>query len=134
MEAGSSEGKMSTWPKPPQSLVEAFGEAARPLPGVEARKMFGCPCAFLNGNMFAGVFADRVFFRLAPSDREAFLTLPDAAVFQPMGGRPMREYVQTSADMATMPAEWTPWLDKALAYAATLPPKPEKPPKKPKKS
>ena len=132
MEAEPGEAKMGSWRKPPQSLVEAFGEAVRPLPGIEARKMFGCPCTFFNGNMFAGVFADRVFFRLSPSEREAFLTLPGAAVFEPMAGRPMREYVQTSEAMAAAPAEWTSWLDKALAYAATLPPKPEKPPKKKK--
>jgi TfoX/Sxy family transcriptional regulator of competence genes len=129
MAAESSSGSMGSWPKPPAELMERFAEAVHPLPGVEARKMFGCPCAFLNGNMFAGVFADRVFFRLAPQEREAFLALPGAAVFAPMGQRPMREYVQTSEAMAAAPAEWTSWLDKALAYAATLPPKPEKPPK-----
>ncbi len=91
--------------------------------------MFGCPCAFYSGNMFAGVFGERIFFRLAPDDRAAFLTLPGAAVFTPMGQRPMREYVQTSEAMSAAPQEWTAWLDKALTYAATLPPKAKKAPK-----
>jgi TfoX/Sxy family transcriptional regulator of competence genes len=131
MEAGAG-GKMGAWPKPPQILVVAFGDAVRSLPGVEAKKMFGCPCAFFSGNMFAGVFGDRVFFRLAVSDREEFLALPGAHVFAPMGGRPMREYVESSEAMASAPAEWTVWLDKALAFAATLPPKAEKSPKRKK--
>ncbi len=133
MEAEAS-GKMGAWPKPPQALVAAFSEAVQPLPGVEARKMFGCPCVFFNGNMFAGVFADRVFFRLGAGDREEFLALPGAHVFAPMGGRPMREYVESSEAMAAAPDEWAAWLDKALAFAAALPPKAEKSPKKPKKS
>jgi TfoX/Sxy family transcriptional regulator of competence genes len=124
---------MGGWPRPPAVLVEQFGEAVRPLPGVEARKMFGCPCAFFNGNMFAGVFAGQLFFRLAPEDRAAFLTLPGAEVFTPMGQRPMREYVQSSEAMASAPQEWSAWLDKALAYAATLPPKPEKTPNRKKR-
>jgi TfoX/Sxy family transcriptional regulator of competence genes len=130
MAGTTGQAGMGGWPKPSSTLVEAFAGAVQPLPGAKARKMFGCPCVFFNGNMFAGVFGDRVFFRLGPSDREDFLSLAGASQFQPMGGRPMREYVESSELMAATPAEWTPWLDKALSYVATLPPKPEKPPKK----
>ena len=35
----------------------------------ERRKMFGCPAWFVNGNMFAGAFADRIFLRLSEEDR-----------------------------------------------------------------
>ncbi len=132
MEQASDEAKMGSWPKPAEAVAQAFVEAVQPLPGVEARKMFGCPCAFYNGNMFAGAFGDRVFFRLGPDGRDLFLNQPGAAVFTPMGARPMREYVQTSENMAGRPADWAPWLDKALAYATALPPKVKKPPRRKK--
>lgn len=132
----ASEMGKTPWRKAPEALTAAFAEAARPLPGVQTRKMFGYPCAFFNGHLFAGVHADTLIFRLGPQDRDAFLALPGASLFEPMAGRPMREYVQAPEAMVGSPAEWTPWLDKALAYAALLPPKaakaakPEKPARK----
>ena len=121
----------TAWRKPSAELTEQFRKAVAPLPGAEPRKMFGCPCAFFNGNMFAGLFAEDVFLRLSPEDRASFLALPGAAVFTPMGARPMREYVVVPREMvAAGSAGWAEWLDKALAYAATLPVKEAKARKK----
>jgi TfoX/Sxy family transcriptional regulator of competence genes len=111
--------------KPPApALVELF---ARLLPetGGAGRKMFGCPCGFLGGNMFMGLFEDRLFLRLAESDRAKLLAEEGAEPFDPMGGRPMREYV-------VVPAAWLEGDDdeklralatKAARYARTLPPR-----------
>ena len=44
---------MPKWTKAPDALVALFGDAIKGLPGVEARKMFGYPAAFVNGNMFS---------------------------------------------------------------------------------
>ena len=106
--------------------MQAFGEMIRPLPGAETRKMFGYPAAFYNGQMFAGLFQESMFLRLGSDDRAAFLALPGSHVFAPMAGRPMREYVVVPEAMLAAPADLAPWLDRALAYAAALPPKPEK--------
>ena len=54
------------WSKPPQALIELFSESLPDDPGVEPRKVFGLPSAFVNGVMFAGVFQDSVFARLPP--------------------------------------------------------------------
>ena len=43
--------------KPSQAAIDAF-DAIVPPP-VERRKMFGMPACFVNGNMFAGVYAAR---------------------------------------------------------------------------
>jgi hypothetical protein len=49
------------WTRAPQQVVEAFGAALPDHPAVQRRKMFGYPCAFVNGNMFTGVFQTDVF-------------------------------------------------------------------------
>src|SRR3989442_2029665 len=81
---------MPKWRRAPDALIQQFGRAVEGLPGVESRKMFGYPAVFVNGNMFAGLFHDSMILRLNAEDRDTF---PGAAPFEPMPGRPMREYV-----------------------------------------
>jgi len=49
---------MTTWKKVPAELAAAFDAALPPAVDVERRKMFGCPTAFVNGNLFAGLHED----------------------------------------------------------------------------
>jgi hypothetical protein len=110
---------------PPAALVELFRRLL-PATGGDARTMFGCPCGFLSGNLFMGLFEDRLFLRLAESARAELLAEEGAEPFDPMGGRPMREYV-------VVPSAWLEgdqdetlraWVAKATRYARSLPPKP----------
>jgi TfoX/Sxy family transcriptional regulator of competence genes len=56
--------------------------------------MFGGPAYFVNGNMFAGVLGEQLMVRLDADDRAELLDAdPGAVPFEPMPGRPMREYV-----------------------------------------
>lgn len=55
--------------------------------------MFGYPAAFVNGNMFTGVFADRVFVRL-PADELAEAARLGGKLLEPMPGRPMKAYTE----------------------------------------
>ncbi len=77
----------------PFELIESFTKAITPLPGVEPRKMFGYPCAFVNGNLFAGLFQESMMMRLSPDDLAKFMKLKDAQHSERMPGRAMREYV-----------------------------------------
>ena len=117
-------------PKPPQALVEAFDRA---LPVQADRKqMFGCPCAFVGGNMFAGLFGGDVFVRL-PDEQRAELVAGGGGWrhFEPMG-RPMRGYVVLPETTAGDHTQLGDWLGRAFAHGANLPPKEPKP-KAPKK-
>ncbi len=116
------------WQKTPTELVELYERVRPPAgAGVEHRKMFGCPCCFVNGQMFMGLFEDRLFLRLGEDDRAAFLALPGAEQFTPMDGRPMREYVTAPAAMLADGPELRGWIDRSLTYAAALPAKERKP-------
>ena len=101
------------WRKAPESLVKLFGELVAVLPpDAERRKMFGYPCVFVNGQLFTGVHQENIMIRLSEADREAFLALDGAARFEPMPGRPMREYVVAPQLMIDSPDELVGWLEK----------------------
>ncbi len=77
--------------------AETAGLFAQLMAGVECerRKMFGCSVAFLNGNMFAGVFADRLFFRLDAAARAGLgARIRELSVFEPVKGRAMKAYME----------------------------------------
>ena len=108
--------------KSPPWLVQLFDEALSGTPA-ERRQMFGYPCGFSNGQLFCGLFASSMFVRLAEADRAALLAVEGARAFDPMGGRPMREYVVLPAALLEEPAQLRDWVSRAAAYAAALPPK-----------
>ncbi len=113
--------------KPPPYMVELF-DSILPLDGrVERRKMFGSTCAFVNGNMFSGLFERSLFLRLSEADRGEAIDRLGAEPFDPMGGRPMREYVTLPDDMLEDEAQLDDWMGRALAYTGGLPPKEKKP-------
>jgi TfoX/Sxy family transcriptional regulator of competence genes len=114
----------TTWRKAPESLVNLFVELVAVLPpDVERRRMFGFPCVFVNDQLFAGVHQDNIMVRLPEAERTVFLAIEGAAQFEPMPGRPMREYVVIPPAMMSQPSDVTAWLDRALAYVASLPAK-----------
>lgn len=84
-------------------------------------QMFGHPCAFVNGNMFFGTFAQTLIARLG----EAGATTERLPVFEPMKGKPWKEYVQV-APGALSDAAVLALARRALEYTALLPPKAEK--------
>ena len=116
---------MPEWTKAPATLVDAFATALHGIPDIQARQMFGCPAAFANTKMFAGLFQDTLIVRLSEPDRDV-LRSQGGQTFEPMPGRPMREYVVVPAALVNAPASLRAWLDRAHAYAASLPPKAKK--------
>jgi TfoX/Sxy family transcriptional regulator of competence genes len=114
---------MMKWRKSPESLVQLFDRVAPTDPRVQRRSMFGYPAAFVNGHMFCGLHQENVIVRLEGGARSAFLALPGAQVFEPMPGRPMREYLVAPEAMVADEAELARWMRESLAYVATLPPK-----------
>jgi|tagenome__1003787_1003787.scaffolds.fasta_scaffold20082750_1 hypothetical protein len=67
-------------------------------PEVVSGAMFGMPCAKAGGKAFMGWYDDGVVFKLDQEPRERALELPGAHLFEPMAGRPMREWVVVPAE------------------------------------
>ncbi len=118
------------WKKSSAALVETF-DAVVPGAPAERRQMFGYPAAFVNGNLFMSLFEEHVVLRLDEGPRQALLAA-GGATFEPMKGRPMKEYVVAPAKLVGDRAALKKWADKALAYGESLPAKQKKPAKRKK--
>ena len=113
-------------PSPP-ALVDQFRKAVARYPEMQVRVVFGCPCAFIRGNMISGLFGDEWFVRLPPEQRSALLRMKGAHPFEPMPGRPMREQVVLPASVLGSPDKLQAYLERAVVHGRSLPPKVHKP-------
>jgi TfoX/Sxy family transcriptional regulator of competence genes len=112
---------MMAWKKSPPKLIAAFEKAKPKDPHVQSRPMFGYPALFVNGNMFAGTYQDKIVVRFG--DERTTAGAKTAKPFEPMPGRPMKEYVVVPEAIAKSPAKLREWVDQAHAYAKKLPAK-----------
>ncbi len=103
-------------------LIEAFKRAFPDDPRAEQRPMFGFPAGFVNGNHFGGLFEEEVVLRLSEADRNILIEQHGAEQFAPMG-RPMTGYLLAPRPIVEDPEQLRAWLDRALDYGASLPPK-----------
>jgi TfoX/Sxy family transcriptional regulator of competence genes len=111
--------------KVPPEHVALFDAALPRAADVRRKQMFGCPAAFVNGNMFCGAHEESFNVRLDDATRaEAF-----ALGFAPFTvmGKTMREYACLPAKRRDDEAFLREWFQRALDYARTLPPKKPKP-------
>ena len=111
------------WQKSAPALVQRFGELIPDDPRVQRRQMFGYPAAFVNGYLFAGLHQSNLVLRLSPDELAALPAAFGATVFEPMPGRPMRSFVALNGDCLPAAADLLPWMARALARTAELPPK-----------
>ncbi len=116
-------------PKPTEDDKEFFRSVVPEAPGVEVKPMFGNLGAFVNGNMFAGLFGSSLGVKLGEQDRAALSAIPGAGPFGP-AERPMGGYLSLPSSLTA--EEASRWVAKAQAYVATLPPKKASPPRKSK--
>jgi len=109
-------------PKSDAKVVERFADLVPHDPRVTTRKMFGNPAAFVNGNLFFGVFGAKIFVRLSATDveragREGF------GSFEPMPGRAMTGYAVIPDAVLREPSRVDAWVGRSLKFAASLPAK-----------
>ena len=111
-------------PKPTDADKDRFRSLVPDDPRVEVKPMFGNLGAFVNGNMFMGLFGPDIGIKLAPADQAALLAVDGAGPFGP-AERPMGGYVAIPPDLIGKP-EGDRWIGLALDHVAGLPPKPPK--------
>jgi TfoX/Sxy family transcriptional regulator of competence genes len=121
------------WEKSSSDLVDLFNQAVPAGPNIQVKKMFGYPCAFVNGNLFTGLFKQSMIFRLSPSDLAAFLDQPGTSLFEPMPGHKMKGYGVLRNPFDAGDEEVSNWMKCALQFGARLPAKKPRTTKKQKK-
>jgi hypothetical protein len=112
-------------PRPTEADTERFRSLVPDDPRVEVKPMFGNLGAFVNGNMFMGLFGADVGVKLPDADRAVLLAEDGAGPFGPKE-RPMGGYVTLPAAWHSAPAAAEPWIAKALDHVGGLPPKARK--------
>jgi hypothetical protein len=103
---------MSTDPRARYDEVVAELVATSP---VTSGKMFGMPCLkhHASGKAFAGFSAGAMVFKLTGVPHREALQLAGAHLFDPMGGRPMKEWVEVPVEHAS---RWVQLAQEALRY------------------
>jgi TfoX/Sxy family transcriptional regulator of competence genes len=106
-------------PKPTDADKARFRALVEEMPGVEVKAMFGNLGAFVNGNMFAGLFGSDIGVKLADNDRTALVTA-GGGPFGPTE-RPMSGYVTLPTSLSDRKVD--SWITTALTHVASMPPK-----------
>lgn len=119
------------WTKSPQSLIDLFDESVPSGSGITRRKMFGYPAAFANDNLFIGLHQNDFIMRLSKQDRARFTAEFGDRTFEPMKGRPMREYVRLPEELLGDARNRASWIKRSLRYAETIAPRTKASTKKP---
>ena len=119
-------------PKATEEDKKRFRRVVPAHPGVVVKPMFGNLGAFINGNMFAGLFGSTIGVKLSREDKDLLesseRTVPFGPADRPMGGYTgLPEIWNEEGDGDETRAR--AWAEKALDYVATLPPKEPKEPK-----
>jgi hypothetical protein len=93
-----------------------------PDEGIEEMKMFGGLAFMLGGNMVCGITKDDLMVRVGPDNHDAAL---ERAGARPMdfAGRPMRGMVFVDPAGYESDTKLNEWVELALAFGASLPPK-----------
>ena len=92
------------------------------LEGYSERKMFGGVCFMLFGNMCCGVVNDDLMLRLDKEGAGQALLEPHVREMD-FTGKPMKSMVYVSAEGIDADSDLQRWVDTAVAFSQTLPPK-----------
>ena len=80
-------------------------------PGIASKKMFGMPSLMIAGKPFAGLSGEDMIFKLSGEAHARALALPGAKPFDPMGGHPMKAWVQVPPEHSEL---WPDLAEEAL--------------------
>lgn len=105
-----------------EGLAERIREILQPQLGLDEKKMFGGIAFMINDYMFCGIAKGELMVRVGAENYEAALTEPHV---RPMNftGKPLKGYVYVDAEGFAEDADLKQWVDRAMAFVATLPPK-----------
>jgi hypothetical protein len=95
--------------------VERFDELAETFAarGATRSQMFGMPVLKAGDKVFAGTYGDAMTFKLGPVDLEKARSLTGVEAFEPVKGRPMKEWVLVPLAQAR---RWSDLAERAFEY------------------
>jgi hypothetical protein len=106
-----------------EGLATRVREAIGDRPGLAEQQMFGGLAFLVHGNMACGVRGDDLIVRLAADGVASVQGEPGVRPFD-LTGRPMKGWLLVDPDGHADDDDLRRWVDRGVAYAASLPPKP----------
>ena len=103
-----------------ESLAARIRDSLARKKGVTEKKMFGCACFLLHGNLLVGVWKDSLIARLGPDEGEAALLEPHVREFD-ITGKPMRNWVLVEPEGVEGDDQLKEWIERATKFVRTLP-------------
>jgi TfoX/Sxy family transcriptional regulator of competence genes len=120
-------------PRPSDEAKVAFSGLVPDEPAVTLKPMFGNLSAFVNGNMFCGLFGEDLFVRL-PELEIAAVKKQGGRDFEPMAGHAMKGYVIVPSTWRKKPDPAVVLITRALSLTRAMPAKTPKKTAAPKKA
>jgi len=108
-------------PKPSEVDKATFRSVVPDDPRVEVKPMFGNLGAYVNGNMFMGLFGSDIGVKLSAADAATLMAMDGAGPFGP-AERPMGGYVSLPVSFIGTP-EAAAWVGRALDHVGSMPAK-----------
>ena len=105
-----------------EDLAGRVKAALARTPRVEEKRMFGGLTFMVGGHMCCGVVGHDLMLRVGPQAQAEALALPHARAMD-FTGRPPKGMVYVGAAGTRADADLEAWLDRALTFVASLPPK-----------
>ena len=102
------------------SLAERIRGALARKKGVVEKKLFGCACFLLGGNVLVGVWKDSLIARVGPDGYEDALLEPHVREFD-ITGRPMKGWVVVGPEGVEGDDQLTYWIGRATRFVRALP-------------
>jgi hypothetical protein len=103
-----------------EPLAARIREALARQKGVEEKRLFGCACFLLGGNVLVGVWKHSLIARVGPHEYEDALLEPHAREFD-ITGRPMKGWVQVGPQGVEGDEQLADWIQRALRFVSRLP-------------
>jgi hypothetical protein len=105
-----------------EALAERIRQGLARKKGVEEKKLFGCACFLLGGNVLVGVWKDALIARLGPDGYEDALLERHVREFD-ITGRPMKGWVVVAPEGVEDDEQLKGWIQRAVKFVRTLPKK-----------
>src|SRR3954452_4735361 len=105
-----------------ESLAARIRQALARKKGVGEKRLFGCACFLLGGNVLVGVWKHSLIARVGPDGYEDALLEPHVREFD-ITGRPMKGWVLVGSEGVEDDDQLRGWIQRAVKVVGKLPAK-----------
>jgi hypothetical protein len=105
-----------------EALAERIRQALARKKGVTEKKLFGCFCFLLHGNVCVGVWKQSLLVRLDSDDYDDAFREPCVREFD-ITGRPLKGWVVVEPAGVQTDEQLKDWIQRAVKFVRTLPAK-----------